>query len=146
MNSYNKVSGLKILLVENDAMNIKFVNIVLDRLGHETDIAVNGLIGLELFNKNKYDLVLMDLEMPELNGLDATEEIRKVEKENKIKSPVKIIAVTAYAMETDRQSCFNAGMDDFLAKPFLLEELSGIIEKHFGANKEQNTNSLVDRN
>lgn len=131
MNLDEKVNGLRILLVENDDMNIKFVKIVLDRLGHTTDIAINGLKGVEFFKNNKYDLVLMDLEMPELNGLDATKIIRSIELERNDSKPVKIIAVTAYAMETDRQSCFDAGMNDFLAKPFLLEELSGIIQKHF---------------
>lgn len=131
MNLDEKVNGLNILLVENDDMNIKFVKIVLDRLGHTTDIAINGLKGVEFFKNNKYDLILMDLEMPELNGLDATKIIRSIELERKESKPVKIIAVTAYAMETDRQSCFLAGMNDFLAKPFLLEELSGIIQKHF---------------
>jgi len=146
MSFEEKVSGLKVLLVENDEMNIKFVKIVLDRLGHKTDIAVNGLIGVELFNKNKYDLILMDLEMPELNGLDATERIRVWEKEKGIKQAVTIIAVTAYAMETDRQSCFDVGMDDFLAKPFLLEELTGIIEKHFGKDREKKSSMLVKNN
>lgn len=146
MDSEEKVSGLNILLVENDEMNIKFVKIVLDRLGHKTDIAVNGLIGVELFSKNKYDLVLMDLEMPELNGLDATERIRTLEKEQNKRKQTIIIAVTAYAMETDRQSCFRVGMNDFLAKPFLLEELSGMIAKHFGENRKMNTNNLVNRN
>jgi len=140
----SKVSGLRILLVENDEMNIKFVKVVLDRLGHNTDIAVNGQIGVDLFTKNNYDLILMDLEMPELNGLDATIQIREIEKETG-KAPVKIIAVTAYAMETDRQSCFHVGMDDFLAKPFLLNELSGIIDKHFGQESEVVNNSSVDR-
>jgi len=146
MDSEERVSGLNILLVENDEMNIKFVKIVLDRLGHKTDIAVNGLIGVELFSKNKYDLVLMDLEMPELNGLDATERIRAMEKEQNKRKPSVIIAVTAYAMETDRQSCFRVGMDDFLAKPFLLEELSGMIEKHFGKYKSLKSSNLVNRN
>jgi len=131
-------------LVENDEMNIKFVKVVLDRLGHITDIAVNGRIGIDLFTKNNYDLVLMDLEMPELNGLDATIQIREMEKATN-KTPVKIIAVTAYAMETDRQSCFDVGMDDFLAKPFLLNELSGIIDRHFGQVTEVIDNTSFDR-
>lgn len=146
MDLEEKVKGLRILLVENDEMNIKFVKIVLDRLGHKTDIAVNGIIGVELFSKNKYDLVLMDLEMPKLNGLDATERIRKIELDKGEKNPSIIIAVTAYAMETDRQSCFKAGMDDFLAKPFLLEELSGMIEKHFGNDRKLKISTLINRN
>jgi CheY-like chemotaxis protein len=137
-----KVKGLRILLVENDEMNIKFVKIVLDRLGHKTDIAVNGQLGVSLFKKNKYDLVLMDLEMPELNGLDAAVQIREYETKNNL-NPAKIIAVTAYAMETDRQSCFEAGMDDFLAKPFLVEELTNLIEKYFSNNKEFSTNKAL---
>ncbi|PLX09169.1 MAG: hypothetical protein C0598_12030 [Marinilabiliales bacterium] len=137
--------GLKILLVENDELNIKFVKIVLDRLGHNTDIATNGLVGVDLFKKNDYDLVLMDLEMPELNGIDATLQIREHENKNKL-SRVKIIAVTAYAMDTDRQSCFDAGMNDFLAKPFLVEELIELINKHFYDSNEFISNILVNNN
>ena len=140
-----KNKGLKILLVENDAMNIKFVNIVLNRLGHNTDIAVNGLLGVELFSKNKYDLILMDLEMPELNGLDATVQIRQIEKEKGLDKPVKIIAVTAYAMDTDRDSCYKAGMDDFLAKPFLLEELTAMINKQFAEDEDVKSGILFNR-
>ncbi|NOY49008.1 MAG: response regulator [Chlorobi bacterium] len=141
-----KVRGLRILLVENDEMNIKFVKIVLDRLGHKTDIAVNGQLGIGFYKKNKYDLILMDLEMPEMNGLDATIQIREYEAANNL-PPVKIIAVTAYAMETDRQSCFDAGMDNFLAKPFLVEELTDLIEKYFNNNKELSANqTLLNRN
>lgn len=131
MNTESSISGLKILLVENDELNIKFLNIVLGKLGHKTDVAVNGLIAIDSFKNNKYDLVLMDLEMPKLNGLDATKAIRTIEKKQFITNPVKIIAVTAYAMETDRQRCFAVGMNDFLAKPFHLSELTKIIEKHF---------------
>lgn len=140
-----EVKGLKILLIENDELNIKFVKIVLDRLGHQSDIAINGQVGLSLYMKNKYDLVLMDLEMPEKNGIDAAIEIREYEKKNKL-DPVKIIAVTAYAMETDRQSCFNAGMNDFLAKPFLVEELVELINKHFADDNELISNMIYNKN
>lgn len=140
-----KVKGLKILLIENDELNIKFVKIVLDRLGHRSDIAINGQVGVDLYKKNKYDLVLMDLEMPEMNGIDAAVEIREYEKKNNIE-PVKIIAVTAYAMDTDRQSCFNAGMDDFLAKPFLVEELVELINKHFSDDNELISNLMLNKN
>lgn len=139
-----KEKGLKILLVENDEMNIKFVNIVLERLGHKTDIAVNGNIAYDFFTKNQYDLVLMDLEMPELNGLDATIKIRNYEKENNLEKTI-IIAVTAYAMETDRQSCFEAGMNDFLAKPFLVEELTKLIDLYFYSDEEIRPNTLFNR-
>jgi len=140
-----KVKGLKILLIENDELNIKFVKIVLDRLGHRSDIAINGQVGVDLYKKNKYDLVLMDLEMPEMNGIDAAVEIREYEKKNNLEQ-VKIIAVTAYAMDTDRQSCFNAGMDDFLAKPFLVEELVELINKHFSDDNELISNLMLNKN
>lgn len=140
-----EVKGLKILLIENDELNIKFVKIVLDRLGHQSDIAINGQVGVNLFKKNNYDLVLMDLEMPEMNGIDAAVRIREFEKMNKL-DRVKIIAVTAYAMETDRQSCFNAGMDDFLAKPFLVEELVDLINKHFTDDNELISNMMYNKN
>lgn len=140
-----EVKGLKILLIENDELNIKFVKIVLDRLGHRSDIAINGQVGVDFYKKNKYDLVLMDLEMPEMNGIDAAVKIREYEKKNNL-NPVKIIAVTAYAMETDRQSCFKAGMNDFLAKPFLVEELVELINKHFADDNELISNMIYNKN
>jgi len=113
---------VKILLVEDNELNQKFALAVLKRLGYVTDVAKNGLVALELIQANKYDLVLMDIQMPEMNGIEATLAIRKLEAANIIER-VPIIAVTAFAMEHDRRNCFDAGMDDFLSKPFKPAEL-----------------------
>ena len=111
----------KILLCEDNEMNQKLCLKFLERLETTADIAANGLIALDLFNSRKYDLILMDLQMPELSGISATRRIRKIEKENNL-PPVPIIAVTANIFDNDRNACFKAGMNGFLAKPVSLKK------------------------
>ena len=95
--------------------------------GYRTDVAENGKIGLELFKKNKYDVVLMDIQMPVMDGIHATRLIREFEANNGSK-PVKIIAVTAYSKDGEKQKLFDAGIDDYLSKPFTNKELIGVVE------------------
>ncbi len=120
--------SLKILIVEDNELNQKFAIAVVTKLGHSTDIAVNGKQGLEKYLKNTYDLILMDIQMPEMNGIECTLEIRKIEKVTGAHIP--IIAVTAFAMEHDKKNCMDAGMDDFVTKPYKPIELEERI-KHF---------------
>ncbi|OFY09143.1 MAG: hypothetical protein A2X11_02615 [Bacteroidetes bacterium GWE2_42_24] len=118
---------LKILLVEDNLLNQKFAVATLVREGHSVDIAENGKIAIERFKNSKYDLILMDIQMPVMDGIQATLKIREIEQE--LKSPHhKIIAVTAYALEKDRTRCLAAGMDDFIAKPFKPQELVKLID------------------
>ncbi len=121
---------LKILLVEDNELNQKFALAVLKRLGHSTDVAPNGKKALDLLKLKKYDLILMDIQMPEMNGIEATIAIRKMEKEQ-VLDHTTIVAVTAFAMEHDRRNCFEAGMDDFLAKPFKPAEHEQKIKSFF---------------
>ncbi len=123
-----EVKKLRILLVEDNLLNQKFADATLHREGHLVDIAENGKIALDKYLENNYDLILMDIQMPVMDGLEATKEIRKIEKEKKIIEPIKIIAITAYVMERDRNMCLNAGMDEYLAKPFKPQELIKLIE------------------
>ena len=99
----------------------------LSRENHHVDLAENGSKAVELFKLNHYDLILMDIQMPVMDGIQATLTIRQMEKELGISNPIRIIAVTAFALEKDREKCLAAGMDDFLAKPFKPQELIALI-------------------
>jgi len=129
-----KARLLDILLVEDNLLNQKFAVTSLQRAGHKVDIAENGKIAVEKFGKNRYDIILMDIAMPIMDGIEATKVIRNIEKENQkhcksdIFERIKIIAITAHVMVTDREKCINAGMDEYLAKPYRPSELIGIIE------------------
>ncbi|MBK9290635.1 MAG: response regulator [Bacteroidetes bacterium] len=125
----------KILLVEDNQLNQKFAVAVLHKLGCKVDVAENGRVGLEMFKQNKYDLILMDIQMPEMNGIEATIAIRQIEALEGKGRHIPIIAVTAFALEQDRKNCADAGMDDFLAKPYKpheIEEKLRSVAQRFG--------------
>ncbi|MDA3905882.1 MAG: response regulator [Bacteroidales bacterium] len=119
---------LKILLVEDNMLNQKFAKVTLSKQGHYLDIAENGKIAIEKFKLDTYDLILMDIQLPIMSGIEATKEIRKMEKEKNI-DPIKIIAVTAFALDNKREECMAAGMDNFLAKPFKPTQLIKMIDE-----------------
>ncbi|MCF8233932.1 MAG: response regulator [Bacteroidales bacterium] len=120
---------LHILLVEDNLLNQKFATASLRKVGHKVDIAENGKAAVEKYQKNEYDLILMDIQMPVMDGIEATKKIRIIEKEKEVDKPIKIIAITAYVMERDRKMCLRAGMDEYLAKPFKPQELISLINK-----------------
>lgn len=120
--------SLKILLVEDNMLNQKFAKVTLTRQGHFLDIAENGKVAIEKFKADTYDLILMDIQMPIMNGIEAAEEIRRIEKEQN-QEPIKIIAITAFALDNKREECLSAGMDNFLAKPFKPKELIQMIDE-----------------
>ncbi len=122
---------LNVLVVEDNNLNAKFASAILKRLNYNVDWATDGKIGVEKFLENNYDLILMDIQMPFLNGLEATAEIRKYEKQMEVENPVPIIAITAFAFEHDKQNCLDAGMDDYLTKPYRPQDLIDIIKKFF---------------
>jgi len=103
----------RILLVEDNAVNQLFVNVILTRSGYRVDVASSGIEAIEMFRKLPYDVVLMDVQMPELDGLEATRRIR----DQFPGRTTPIIALTANAMKGDRERCLDAGMDDYLTKP-----------------------------
>ncbi|MDY6855396.1 MAG: response regulator [Thermodesulfobacteriota bacterium] len=118
---------LRILLAEDNAINQKLVLRFLQRLGYEADVAENGLEALEALRKQPYDIILMDVEMPKMDGLETTRCIRR---EWPDKSSPRIIALTANTMEEDRIDCQKAGMDDYIEKPIRFEELNRVLDQY----------------
>ncbi len=118
-----EINPLKILLAEDNVINQKVAIVNLKKFGHVVDLAKNGLEAVELFKKNMYDLILMDVQMPQMDGIDATIQIREIELKNKSKTPIRIIAMTANTMESDKENCIAAGMNDFIGKPFKMKDL-----------------------
>lgn len=119
--------SLNILLAEDNPVNQKVAVRLLERMGHKVSIAGNGRQALEVFEREKFDVILMDVQMPELDGLEATQTIRKLEC-SRGRPRIPIIAMTAYAMAGDRDQCLQAGMDGYVSKPVNVEELFEVIE------------------
>ena len=119
--------GLEILLVEDKPMNQKLVTLLLEKKGHRVITASSGKESLEKLKSGHFDLILMDIHMPEMDGLEATAHIRAMEKDNGGRIP--IIAMTALAMEEDRDKCLQAGMDYYVSKPINAQELYHVLEK-----------------
>jgi signal transduction histidine kinase/DNA-binding response OmpR family regulator len=111
---------MKILLAEDNVINQKLAMRILERMGYRVDVAANGLEVYESIKRQHYDLILMDVQMPEMDGLEATRLIRR-----KLAANIqpRIVAMTANAMQGDREACLDAGMDDYLSKPIQVQEL-----------------------
>jgi len=124
--------SLRILVAEDNAVNQRVARVMLGKLGYEPDIVSDGVRAVEAFRRRPYDLVLMDVQMPEMDGLAATRAIRALESGA---ARCRIVALTANAMAEDRQRCTDAGMDDFLAKPLSIRALGAVIGRH--ANDER---------
>jgi CheY-like chemotaxis protein len=136
---------LRILVAEDNAVNQKLAQKILQKMGYRADLAGNGLEAVESVDRQQYDVVLMDLHMPEMDGIEATRRI--VQKYPKEKRP-RIIAVTADAMQGDRELCIAAGMDDYISKPIQIAELQHALVKS-GKPEEQPAEQglfAVDRN
>lgn len=119
---------LRILLAEDNPVNQEVAMRTLEKIGYRVDLVQNGLEALEALRRQPYDVVLMDIEMPQMDGLTATKRIRE-EWQNRPEPAPKIIAITAYAMEGDRQKCFAAGMDGYITKPFRIKALASALEQ-----------------
>jgi PAS domain S-box-containing protein len=122
---------LKILLVEDNPVNRKVALRFLERLGYRADVAANGLEAIKAITERSYQLVFMDLQMPEMDGFEATRQIRKNTPSDR--QPC-IVALTANALQSDRDLCLLAGMNDFVTKPIKPAEISATIHRHFGIN------------
>jgi len=117
---------LRILLAEDNAVNQKLALRLLSQMSYRTDVAGNGLEAIEAVERQPYDVVLMDVQMPELDGLEATKRIRAL---TLAAGQPHIVAMTANAMQGDRELCLQAGMDDYISKPIKVEELIGALER-----------------
>jgi CheY-like chemotaxis protein len=127
---HNAARSLRILLAEDNVVNQRLAMRLLEKRGHTVFLAGNGREALEAFDGEQFDLVLMDVQMPQMSGLEATVAIRAKESENGTHVP--IVAMTAHAMKGDRERCLEAGMDGYVSKPIqaqtLFEEIEKVIE------------------
>jgi signal transduction histidine kinase len=121
---------LNILLAEDNTINQKVALVNLNNLGHNTDVANNGKEAVEMFLKKNYDLIFMDIQMPEMDGIEATKKIREIEKKHNAIRKIPIIAMTANTMEGDKEKYLQAGMNDYVSKPFKQKELVAIFNKY----------------
>jgi CheY-like chemotaxis protein len=121
----NRFDGIsaRILVAEDNVVNQKLAVRMLKKLGHQVDVVPDGVKALKAISETEYDLVLMDCQMPEMDGYEATGIIRKSGK------PIRIVAMTANAMKGDREKCLAAGMDDYVSKPIRLEDLNAVIRR-----------------
>ena len=122
--------GKKVLVAEDYFVNQEVTQDMLEMMDVEVDIAENGKIAVETHAANHYDLIFMDIQMPELDGYEATKQIRVKEGSEK---HTPIIALTANALVGDKEKCLNAGMDDYLSKPIEAEKLEDILNKYIGS-------------
>jgi CheY-like chemotaxis protein len=129
---------LRILLAEDNAVNQKLAIKLLEKMGYRADIAGNGLEVIAALKRQSYDIILMDVQMPEMDGLAATRQIRALW--NDYERPF-IIAMTANAMQGDREMCLDAGMDDYLSKPIRVAELQASLE-HWGKQRIESQKKL----
>jgi CheY-like chemotaxis protein len=125
---------LRVLLVEDNAVNQRLAARLLEKRGHQVTVAANGREALDSLEKGVYDLVLMDLQMPVMDGFEATAAIREKEKHKGAHQAV--IALTAHAMKGDRERCLAAGMDGYLSKPIHPEELDDLLQVYVARRTE----------
>lgn len=122
-------SGLSILVAEDNPINQKVAVLTLRLMGLQCDVAKNGLEAFEMYQKKQYQIILMDMQMPVLDGIHATKKIRHFENDQSIEDKAFIIALTANAFVEDKQNCIEAGMNDFISKPFKEEVLRKVLNQ-----------------
>jgi two-component system, sensor histidine kinase and response regulator len=126
---------LRILLAEDNAVNQKIACRVLEKQGYEVTVAADGHQALAALAEAEFDVVLMDVQMPEMDGFETTAAIRALERETGRHLP--IIAMTAHAMQGDRERCIAAGMDDYVSKPLKIQELIELLQKISDATHQE---------
>jgi CheY-like chemotaxis protein len=129
LDKQNNSTQLPILLVEDYEPNVMVATIMLQNFGYRFEVAHNGQEAMDIFSPGKYSLILLDVQMPIMDGFEAARLIRGVEKTT-ASARVPIIAMTAHALKGDRDRCMIAGMDDYIPKPFNPHELQAMLIKH----------------
>jgi len=123
--------GSRVLLVEDNPVNQEVARGMLERMGVRLAVAKDGHEALEHLGREEFDLVLMDCQMPGLDGYETTAEVRRLEESGSHRERMPIVALTADAVDGDRETCLAAGMDDYLAKPFTYAGLAQIVERWY---------------
>jgi two-component system sensor histidine kinase/response regulator len=134
---------LNVLLAEDNQINQKVAKRMLEKMGYMVTVVNNGIEAIQRFHKYNYDIILMDVQMPEMDGFEATRIIRREEKYTG--NHVPIIALTAHAMKGDRDRCIHEGMDGYASKPIKFTELLDIIETHVSSIKEKQKNRMYQK-
>lgn len=127
--SISMQSEFHILLVEDYKANIMVATLLLESFGYSCSVAETGEDALRKIEEQHFDLILMDVQMPLMNGFEATQRIREREAEKHL-ARVPVIGMTAHALSGDREKCIEAGMDDYLSKPFQPEQLQALLDKY----------------
>jgi CheY-like chemotaxis protein len=125
--SYDYLKARKILIAEDELVSRKVALHTLRKMGFSVDAAVNGRQAVDLFRKGDYDFILMDIQMPEMHGMEATKEIRNIEAKQNRDRRAYIVAFTADSVANQRVACLQSGMDDYMTKPFNLEKLPDVL-------------------
>ena len=142
MPAHHSLPDKKVLLAEDNKVNQEVAVDILEHLGYTVDIVNNGVAAIDACSSREYALIFMDCEMPIMDGLEATKNIRQQETEHH-KTRIPIVALTAHAISGAREDCLNAGMDDFLSKPYSLSDIQLILSK-WSLFREQKNNSADD--
>ena len=129
---------LRLLLAEDNKINQKLASKIFDKMGYKIDVAEDGLETLNMMDSQNYDIIFMDVQMPQMDGLEATEEIRKLYPRET--GPI-IVAMTANALQGDKEKCLEAGMDDFISKPIKITAIQDALIKWGGKTKKPMINS-----
>ena len=128
--------GRKALVADDYLINQELAKELLELMGCDVDVAEDGKIALEKYNTNSYDVIMMDVQMPEVDGYEATKKIREIEASSDEKHTL-IIAITANAMSGDKQKCLDAGMDDYISKPIKGENLQAKLAQYFTVQNQE---------
>ena len=137
-----KEKSAKILVAEDNATNQKLVKNLLNKLGLSCDIASNGQEALDLFKKNKYNLILLDCQMPVMDGFESASEIRKYENEHNLE-PISILALTASAFEQDKEKCLSFGMNDIITKPIKMDDFVSKLNKYIKPTNDSGNKEII---
>jgi CheY-like chemotaxis protein len=135
---------LRILLAEDNVVNQKVAIHILQRMGYRADVAANGLEVLAAISQQTYDLIFMDMQMPEMDGIETTKQIYNYWEKGRLAQKPRIVAMTANAMQGDREICLAAGMDDYLSKPIHNSELVRVLSECQSVTS--NTSALLSVN